>query len=203
MILKALNNSAEWRSMWNNDVLPYLRRLRPVAGHGIRIDYLATGCVISVTNRGEEGAHSAPADDGSYNSYFKLSLSSTTANDTTTWTARIADGATDGKNIAVVNGYNVYQIDPYTEAISADRLFYAIYTPATYTNQGAVDTPASMSIGSVGATGGNSLSLPTMTQNGPCYYQIGRVLFSGGVPKIQQDFTGGVLDARWYVSCYA
>ena len=51
MYLKQLFGSgaagfAEWRDMWNGEILPYLRSLRPLAGHGIRTEEKADGTVI-------------------------------------------------------------------------------------------------------------------------------------------------------------
>ena len=39
----------EWRRMWNEEVLPYLRSQRPVAGPGVKIDQRPAGMMITAT----------------------------------------------------------------------------------------------------------------------------------------------------------
>ena len=46
---------AEWRNMWNNDVLPHLRESRLVAGPGIRIERHPAGTRIRVISSGGAG----------------------------------------------------------------------------------------------------------------------------------------------------
>ena len=41
---------AEWREMWNNEVLPYLHSERLVAGPGVRIDRHPAGTLIRVVS---------------------------------------------------------------------------------------------------------------------------------------------------------
>ena len=60
MFLKRLTSSglggvAEWRRMWNEEVLPYLRGAQPVAGPGIRIDRRPAGTLIRAVPSGEGG----------------------------------------------------------------------------------------------------------------------------------------------------
>ena len=51
---------AEWRRMWNDEVLPYLRSQRPVAGPGVKIDQRPAGTMITAAGVGG----SAPAAAG-------------------------------------------------------------------------------------------------------------------------------------------
>ena len=46
---------AEWREMWNNEVLPYLHSERLVAGPGVRIDRRPAGTLIRVVSSGGAG----------------------------------------------------------------------------------------------------------------------------------------------------
>ena len=46
---------AEWRDMWNNEVLPYLRGAQLVAGPGIRIDRRPAGTLIRSIPSGDGG----------------------------------------------------------------------------------------------------------------------------------------------------
>ncbi len=43
---------AEWKRMWNDEVLPYLRGAQLVAGPGIRIDRRPAGTLIRVVSSG-------------------------------------------------------------------------------------------------------------------------------------------------------
>ena len=66
MYLKQIVNGgiagiAEWRRMWNQDVLPYLRGARLIAGRGVRINRLPTGTVVEVV---DAGGHAAAAGGG-------------------------------------------------------------------------------------------------------------------------------------------
>ena len=47
---------AEWKRMWNDEVLPYLRGAQLVAGPGIRIDRRPAGTLIRVVSSGGAGA---------------------------------------------------------------------------------------------------------------------------------------------------
>ena len=46
---------AEWKRMWNDEVLPYLRGAQLVAGPGIRIDRRPAGTLIRVVSSGGAG----------------------------------------------------------------------------------------------------------------------------------------------------
>lgn len=48
-----------WQTMWNNVLLEHLQSMRLVAGHGIRIQKLASGTVISAERAGAASAGSA------------------------------------------------------------------------------------------------------------------------------------------------
>ena len=47
-----LGGIAEWKNMWNDEVLPYLRSERLVAGPGVRIDRRPAGTLIRVVSSG-------------------------------------------------------------------------------------------------------------------------------------------------------
>lgn len=56
MYLKQLYGGfAEWRTFWNQTVLPYLRSQKLVAGHGVRISQRPTGTVIEAVDAGGRG----------------------------------------------------------------------------------------------------------------------------------------------------
>ena len=188
----------EWRRMWNDEVLPHLESLRLAAGPGLRIDRHPNGTVIRLAPLPGSARSAAPADPDFYHSYFKLTLSSATANGATVRTAKIADGATGGNSVAVVNGYTVYSIPPYTEVVNADRLFYLKYRPAVYNATGGTIDRAVLTIGSLGPNSSGDLILPEGGTDHAFYTQLGRVLWRNGVPKVVQDFTSGVADVRWY-----
>ena len=178
----------EWRRMWNGEVLPYLRSQAIVAGPGIRAERLPAGTVVSAAPA--PGARSAAAP-GDYDSYFKLTCTTNGGG----CVVKIADGATGGDSVAVVNGMTAYRVAPYAETVSANRLFYLKYTPPVYDAQGALSSAAALEIGSTDA------QYLTAYRNGCFYIQLGRALFSGGAPRIVQDFTAGVADVRWYMTC--
>ena len=46
---------AEWRDMWNDEVLPYLRSERLVAGPGLQIDRRPAGTLIRAVSSGDGG----------------------------------------------------------------------------------------------------------------------------------------------------
>lgn len=190
----------EWRDLWNREILPHLRSLRPVAGPGVRIEQKAGGTVIAAAPVTGTGAARPAAERELYDSYFKLKLAASAGSGgATTHTVTVADGATGGDSLAVVNGYRSYRLEPYAETVSGDRLFFLKYTPAVYGSGGAVVSSATMEIGSQAVSGGG-MELPQ--GDGACYVQLGRVLWSAGAPRVVQDFTGGVADVRWYVSCH-
>ena len=206
MYLKQLLKSgfdgiAEWRDMWNNEILPYLRSLRPLAGHGICTEEKADGTVINATAAPTAAAETETVVERAlYNSHFKLTLDSFSSGGSVTYTVTVADGATGNYSRATVNCYNSYILPPYTETVAEDRLFYLKYTPAVYGSGGAVVSSATMNSGSLVSSGGSALRLPQ--GDGACYIQLGRVLWSSGTPQVVQDFTAGVADVRWYVSCW-
>ncbi len=49
---------AEWKNMWNDEILPYLRSERLVAGPGVRIDRRPAGTLIRVVSSGVAGGNS-------------------------------------------------------------------------------------------------------------------------------------------------
>jgi len=204
MFLKRLNNSAEvdeWRSMWNYEVLPYLRDLHLIAGAGIRINYLPEGCVIRVANRDGGGITSVSDEDGSYNGYFKITLSPPVSGAAV---VTIADGATGSNSMAVVNGGSTYSLPPYSETVSGGALYLLKYTPAQYNSGGAVVSSATMAISSIHQSGGSFPTLPDGGTSGAYYCQLGRVIWSSGsaVPKVVQDHTAGVVQFNWFANCY-
>ena len=193
MYLKRLSDGglSEWRAMWNDEILPYLRSLRPVAGPGVRIDRLPGGSLIRCVPAPAKAQAAASTDF--YHSYFKLRLVRSAGGGCS---VRIADGATDGNSLAVVNGYTAYWIPPYTESVSADRLFYLKYTPAVYWNDGTIHTPATLEIAS-----NDTMILPPGGTDGAFYTQLGRVLWNNGSPKAVQDFRAGVAEILWFAKC--
>lgn len=200
MFLRRLNTGGrEWRDMWNDEVLPYLLSLRPVAGPGLAIDRLPSGTVIRAVAVPAAAAQSTSPGGDVYRSYFKLSLE----NGNGLFRVRIADGATGGNSYAVVNGYSTYAVAPYTETVAGDRLFFLKYTPAQYDASGAETAVPTLVIASLGPTEGDGAFpvLPSGGAGGAYYMQLGRLLWNSGAPKVVQDFTGGVAEFRWYVKC--
>ena len=195
-----LDGIDEWREMWNDEVLPYLRSLRPLAGPGTRAEQRSDGTLIRAVPA-PSAAAVPPVDD--YDSYFKLTLKRSGANNATTYTVRIADGATDGASLATVNSYRGYVVNPYEEVLTVgdDRLFFLDYTPAEYADYRLVRA-ATLEIDSVGRDENDELVLPDGSQDNHCYMQLGRVLWKGGAPETVQDFKNGVADMRWYVRCF-
>lgn len=180
----------EWRRIWNGRALPYLRSLELVAGPGLLADRLPGGTLLQLAS---ETRAAASVTTAGYNSYFKLTLMNTGG----AYTVTVADGATGGASTAVVNGYTTYSLAPYTETVSADRLFYLKYTPAVISG-GAVTSAAAMEIGST-----DDMVLPAAGVDGCFYTQLGRALFSGGAATVVQDHTAGVANVHWFVSCTA
>lgn len=189
----------EWRDMWNDEVLPYLRSLRPVAGPGVLIDRRPAGTVFRAVPAPTAAASSPSAKGDFYQSYFKLTLE----NGNGGFQVKIADGATGENSYAVVNGYSTYTLAPYSETVAGDRLFFLKYTPAQYNASGSQTAAATLVIASLGPAEGSSglPSLPSGGTEGAYYMQLGRCLWNNGAPKIVQDFTGGVAEFRWYVKC--
>ena len=184
--------------MWNDEVVPCLNSLLPVAGPGIMIDRRPNGTVIRAVPMPSSAPSAAPVRGENYNSYFKLSLVTVAENGAALHRVEIADGATGGNSVAVVNGYSTYTVPPYAETVSGDRLFFLKYRPAVYNSIGHVTTPATLTVGSIGPNGDGELILPEGGTDNAFYTQLGRVLWRGGNPETVQDFTAGVADVRWY-----
>ena len=182
----------EWREMWNDEVLPYLHSLRPLAGPGTRIEERSDGTLITAIPNAAAAA--SPAAEAGYSSYFKLTLADTSSGAVVT----VADGATGSDSIAVVNGGSTYALPPYSEVVSGARVFMLKYTPAQYGSDGAVVSGATMAISSV--AGG---TLPSGGTSGAYYYQLGRVVASsGGELRVVQDHTAGVAQFQWFANCF-
>ena len=186
---------AEWRRMWNQDVLPYLRGQHLIAGRGVRINRLPAGTVIETVDAGGRGASVGGANSG-YESYFKLSLG---GNGSGGYVVTIADGATGGDSIAVVNGGTTYSIPPFSGGVIQNTLYFLKYIPAQYNSGGSVVSGATMVISSL--SGAVRPTLPSGGTSGAYYMQLGRGIWSGGNPKIAQDFTAGVAEFNWYLNC--
>lgn len=192
----------EWRSMWNNSVLPYLRSQRLVAGHGVRINETPSGTRIEVIDAGGHatcsvGSSSAPG----YDSYFKITMQPPVLGSAV---VTVADGATGSNSLAVVNGGSSYYLPPYSQTISGGALYLLKYTPAQYGSGGQVVASATMAISSILQSGGSFPSLPSGGTSGAYYYQLGRVIWSsGGTPThVVQDHTAGVAQFQWFANCY-
>ena len=56
-----LGGFAEWKRMWNDEVLPYLHSERLVAGPGVRIDRRPAGTLIRVIPSGGGGGNGGVA----------------------------------------------------------------------------------------------------------------------------------------------
>ena len=194
MYLQRLSDGgfSEWRAMWNRDILPYLRSLSPVAGPGVLIDRRPGGTLIRAVPSAAAAA-AAVTGYGTYDSYFKLTLSSGAGGAAIT----IADGATGSDSIAVVNGGSTYVLPPYTAPVSGATVYFLQYTPAQYNSGGQLVSGASMAISSV-----EGAVLPSGGTSGAYYMQLGRVVgSSGGELRVVQDHTAGVAYFNWYVRC--
>ena len=191
----------EWASMWNQHVLPYLRSQRLVAGRGIRINETPSGTRIEVVDASGHAAGSIISSTIGYDSYFNITLAQPTSRAAV---VTVADGATGGENVAVVNGGGTWSISAYTETISSGALYLLKYTPAQYGSGGAVVSGATMVISSLHQSGGSIPSLPSGGTSGAFYYQLGRVIWSSGgqPPRVVQDHTGGVVYFNWFANCY-
>ena len=192
MYLKQLSGDfAEWKDMWNDEVLPYLRSLRPVAGPGVRIDRLPNGTVFRAAREGVRAP--ANAAGKAYDSYFKLTLADAGG----VCSVTVADGATGSDSIAVVNGGSAYSIPPYTAPVSGATVCFLQYNPATYDSGGALVSGATMAISSIAGS-----TLPSGGTSGAYYMQLGRVVgSSGGKLRVVQDHTAGVAQFPWFVRC--
>ena len=201
MILKDPKDFAEWKEMWNYDILPYLHDLRPVAGPGVRINHMPTGYIISLKNQDGGIVRSVSDEAGSYNGNFKITLSEPVSGAAV---VTIADGATGSNSTATVNGGSSYSLPPYSETISGGALYLLKYTPAQYGSGGAVVSSATMVVSSIHQSGAAFPTLPDGGTSGAFYYQIGRVIWSGGttLPKVAQDHTAGAAQFGWFANCY-
>ena len=195
MSLHYLSAGGSWRSMWNEEVLPYLRSLQLTAGDGLMIDRRPAGTWIRALPKAATGGGTGGAGSA-YSSYFKLSGAPAEGG----YAVTVADGATGGNSTAVVNGGTTYSIEPYTETVTGDRLFFLKYTPAQYSG-GAETVSASLVIASLGPSGGMFPMLPSGGTDDAYYMQLGRCLWNNGSPRIVQDFTAGVAEFNWYVAC--
>lgn len=168
-----------------------VRPTRIIAGPGLLAEETPEGTILRLAGSSVPRTE-APQASG-YNSYFKLSLGTSGG----AYVVTVADGATGGNNTAVVNGYTTYSIPPYSETVSADRLFYLKYAPAVISG-GHVVSSASMAISST-----ENMTVPAASSGGAFYTQLGRVLFagSGGQVKTVQDYRKGVAEVNWFVSC--
>ena len=185
----------EWRKLWNREVRPYLRSLEVVAGPGMLADRLPGGTLLRLVP-GDDAPAAGSAAAAEYDSYFKLTLTSSENNGATTYAVTIADGATGGSSTAVVNGYTTYTLAPYTETVTGDRLFFLKYTPATLDADGSVADEAVMEIGS-----SDDMTVLSAGTDGAFRLQLGRLLWNNGAPKVVQDFKYGVAEVRWYARC--
>ena len=197
--LSDLENFSAWRGMWNDTVLPFLHSLEPVAGPGIRIDRKPNGALFRAVpapaNAPEPGVNSG------YSSYFKITVAPPVSGGAV---VTIADGATGSDSIAVVNGGSTYTLPPYTETVSGGALFLLKYTPAQYNSGGGIASSATMVVSSLHESGGIFPTLPSGGTSGAYYYQLGRVLWSGGsgAPQVVQDHTAGVVQFQWFADCF-
>lgn len=184
---------AEWRQLWNGEVLPLLQRMRIVAGGGITVDQYPFGTIIGALPTTTTAENSDTPAVG-YSSYFTLSVTGSTAS---TITVGIADGATGSNSVAVVNGGTTYSLPPYTATVSGETVFCLAYTPAQYNSGGVLVSSASMAISAV-----SGAVLPSGGTSGAYYMQLGRVVGSSGAAlRIVQDHTAGVAYFNWYVRC--
>ena len=142
----------------------------------------------------------APSVDG-YNGYFKITVSPPVSGAAV---VTIADGATGSNSIAVVNGGSAYSLPPYSETVSGGALYLLKYTPAQFGSGGAVVSGATMVVSSIHQSGGSLPALPDGGTSGAYYYQLGRVIWSGGTtsPEAVQDHTTGVVQFNWFANCY-
>lgn len=181
----------EWRDLWNNDIAPFLRSQHVIPGPGMYAERVGGGTLLNT-----DAATAAVVDhDPGYDSYFKLTLSIPEGDENSGYRITIADGATGSSSIAVVNGMTTYQVPPYSETVTGDRLFYLRYDPPVYDGGGSLTSGAQLAIGST------DREYQPAYSGGAFYTQLGRVIFSDGVPSVVQDFTAGVADVRWYMPC--
>ena len=136
-----------------------------------------------------------------YTGSFKITVTSATSGNTTTYTGTVAGTVTSNGvpvSFATVNGLTSYTLQSYSETITKNdnRLFYLVYSPPTYNNNGAVVSSGSMAVGSMQLTSGGGLTMPA--QDDKSYTQLGRVIWKNDEPVVIQDFKGSKVDVRWY-----
>ena len=178
--------------VWNENA----RRSRVIAGPGLLAEETPDGTLLQLAPADSAPAAAEAEPAPGYESYFKLSLSTVSSGGAITHAVTVADGATGSNSTAVVNGYTTYSLAPYTEVVSADRLFYLKYTPPVYNSTGGM-----VSSGAVVISSTDDMILPSAGTSGAFYTQLGRALFSSGAARVVQDYTQGVADIRWYVRC--
>lgn len=142
----------------------------------------------------------AAAEVPEYNSYFKITVAPVVSGAAV---VTVADGATGSDSIVQVNGGSTYALPPYTETLTSGALYLLKYTPATLNANGGVVSSATMVISSLHESGGAIPPLPSGGTSGAYYYQLGRVIWSGGsgIPTVAQDHATGVAYFNWFVGC--
>lgn len=142
----------------------------------------------------------AAAETPGYSSYFKITVDPPASGAAV---VSVFDGGGDSRSYAVVNGGSTYALPPYTETVSGGALYLLKYTPAQYGSGGTVVSAATMVISSLHEAGGSFPALPDGGTSGAYYYQLGRVIWSGGsAPRVVQDHTAGVAQFQWFANCY-
>ena len=176
----------------------HARRTRVIAGPGLLAEETPDGTLLQLEPAEAAAVVTAAAAIPEYDSYFKLSLSVVSSGGAVTHTVTVADGATGSNSTAVVNGYTTYSLAPYSEVVSANRLFYLKYTPPVYNSGGGLVSSGAMAISST-----DNMILPAAGTSGAFYTQLGRFLSGGEAARVVQDYTQGVAEIRWYVRCSA
>lgn len=122
-----------WQTMWNNVLLEHLQSMRLVAGHGIRIQKLASGTVISAERAGAAIAGSAASME-TEGGPFAVTADLTTNDDSgeLSWIILMHNSNSDSGKAGMVT------IGRYREVIS-DRKWDAragvVYLDVTYNDE--------------------------------------------------------------------
>lgn len=189
----------QWREMWNSEILLYIRKIRLIPGRGVRVSHVPNGTICETAPAvhpatGSVSVEEAPVE---YTGSFKITVTSATSGNITTYTTSVAHSEYQYSR-ASVNGITSYVLPAYTETIARNdnRLYYLAYTPPTYNSNGAVVSSGSMAVGSMQLTSGGGLTMPA--QDGKSYTQLGRVIWKDNKPEIVQDWKGASVDVRWY-----
>lgn len=197
----------QWWEMWNSEILPYIRKIRLIPGRGVRVSHVPNGTICETAPAVHPAAAhvSVKEEPVEYTGSFKITVTSATSGNTTTYTGTVAGTVTSNYvpvSFATVNGITTYTLQSYSETITKNdnRLFYLVYSPPTYNNNGAVISSGSMAVGSMQLTSGGGLTMPA--QDGKSYTQLGRVIWKDNKPEIIQDWKGGVVDVRWYTQLW-